>query len=77
MYFYKFHIDYFDDVEICEASAEGYTVGCNYAEAVENLARFYGDDCIENLDISLALREGEPQEDVFITSTTIKSKKET
>ena len=69
MFFYKYRVKFYDEVEKRPHIAEGLTADETYVEAMKNVARFYGDEAIEEITLKIAVDTlGEAAEDVYETS---------
>lgn len=66
MYFYKYRVKFYDDVDNVTKMAEGLTADESYIEAMRNVTRFYSDGDIDVVTLEIATDIlGDAAEDVY------------
>lgn len=51
MTFFKYEVNYWEDIDGIDVTCRGYTVGETYAEAAAKIAKYYGDTAINSLTL--------------------------
>lgn len=66
MYFYKYQVYFYDEDSNLSRIAKGITAEVTYVDAMKKIARYYGENAIEQVSLELAVDVlGEAAEDVF------------